>query len=122
MCSWKSTLQPTVALSKTEAEYMLMTQGIKECIWLHGLVKSFGLKVEKRVLFCDSQSALSLAKNPVYHKRTKHINEVKSLRGIWCRKETSKRDTEEPLAVREIPSQGGDCCLSDLDLAIYYPK
>ncbi|GKC87243.1 hypothetical protein Tco_1147892, partial [Tanacetum coccineum] len=48
--------------------------------------------------------------------------EVKSLRGIWCRKETSKRDTEEPLAVREIPSQGGDCCLSDLDLAIYYPK
>ncbi|GJS21580.1 retrovirus-related pol polyprotein from transposon TNT 1-94, partial [Tanacetum coccineum] len=131
--SWKSTLQPTVALSTTEAEYMSMTKGIKECIWLHGLVQSLGLKVEKPVLFCDSQSALSLAKNSVYHERTKHIDvrlnfirdvleEVKSLRGIWCRKETTKRDTEEPLVVGAIPSQGGDCCLSDLDLAIYYPK
>ncbi|GKD76273.1 retrovirus-related pol polyprotein from transposon TNT 1-94, partial [Tanacetum coccineum] len=37
--------------------------------------------------------------------------EVKSLRGIWCWKETTKRDTEEPLAVGEIPSQGqeGSC-------------
>ena len=59
--SWKSTLQPTVALSTTEAEYMSMTEGIKECIWLHGLVQSLGLKVEKPALFCDSQSALSLA-------------------------------------------------------------
>ncbi|GJZ93814.1 retrovirus-related pol polyprotein from transposon TNT 1-94 [Tanacetum coccineum] len=29
--SWKSTLQPTVALSTTEVEYMSMTEGIKEC-------------------------------------------------------------------------------------------
>nr|GEU84743.1 hypothetical protein [Tanacetum cinerariifolium] len=75
---------------------MSLTEGIKECIWLHGLVESLGLKVEKPALFCDSQIALSLAKNP----------EVKSLRGIWCRKETTKRDTEKPLAVGEIPSQG----------------
>nr|GEY61384.1 retrovirus-related Pol polyprotein from transposon TNT 1-94 [Tanacetum cinerariifolium] len=33
--SWKSTLQPTVTLPMTEAEYMSMTEGIKECIWLH---------------------------------------------------------------------------------------
>nr|GEV99696.1 retrovirus-related Pol polyprotein from transposon TNT 1-94 [Tanacetum cinerariifolium] len=72
--SWKSTLQPTVALSMTEAEYMSMTEGIKECIWLHGLVQSLGLKVEKPALFCDSQNALSLAKNSVYHERPKHID------------------------------------------------
>ncbi|GKG22038.1 hypothetical protein Tco_0384633, partial [Tanacetum coccineum] len=72
--SWKLTLQPMVALSTTEAECMSMTEGIKECIWLHGLVQSLGLKVEKPVLFFDSQSALNLAKNPVYHERTKHID------------------------------------------------
>ncbi|GKC60615.1 hypothetical protein Tco_1088213, partial [Tanacetum coccineum] len=32
----KSTLQPMVALSMTEAEYMSMTKGIKECIWEFG--------------------------------------------------------------------------------------
>nr|GEY64789.1 retrovirus-related Pol polyprotein from transposon TNT 1-94 [Tanacetum cinerariifolium] len=37
-------------------------------------------------------------------------------------KETTKRYTKEPLAVRETPCQGGDCFLSDLDLAIYYLK
>ncbi len=32
--SWKATLQPTVALSSTEAEYMAATEAIKEAIWL----------------------------------------------------------------------------------------
>ena len=31
--SWKSTLQATVALSSTEAEYMAITEAIKEAIW-----------------------------------------------------------------------------------------
>ncbi|GJR40730.1 retrovirus-related pol polyprotein from transposon TNT 1-94 [Tanacetum coccineum] len=92
--SWKSTLQPTVALSTTEVEYMSMTEGIKECIWLHGLVQSLGLKVEKLVLFSNNQSALSLAKNHVYHERTKYIDVLEE-----DRKETTERDTEEPLAV-----------------------
>nr|GEY10739.1 retrovirus-related Pol polyprotein from transposon TNT 1-94 [Tanacetum cinerariifolium] len=89
--SWKSTLQPAVALSTTKAEYMSMTEGIKD------------------------QSALSLAKNLVYHKRTKHIDvRLNFIRDVLeeDRKETTKRDNEEPLTVGEIPSQGGDCCLS----------
>ncbi|OMO73383.1 Integrase, catalytic core [Corchorus capsularis] len=71
---WKATLQATVVLSTTEAEYMSLTEGIKEGMWLHGLVDSLGLDVSKPVIYCDSQSALSLAKNPVYHERSKHID------------------------------------------------
>ena len=37
--SWKSQLQPVVALSTTEAEYIATTEGIKEGIWLQGLLQ-----------------------------------------------------------------------------------
>uniref|UniRef100_A0A3Q7EZJ0 Reverse transcriptase Ty1/copia-type domain-containing protein n=1 Tax=Solanum lycopersicum TaxID=4081 RepID=A0A3Q7EZJ0_SOLLC len=36
--SWKATLQPTVTLSTTEAEYMVLTEAAKEGIWLKGLL------------------------------------------------------------------------------------
>ncbi|KAI3458810.1 hypothetical protein Pfo_015473, partial [Paulownia fortunei] len=37
--SWKSTLQSTVALSTTEAEYMAVTEAVKEVIWLQSLLE-----------------------------------------------------------------------------------
>ncbi|RVW49359.1 Retrovirus-related Pol polyprotein from transposon TNT 1-94 [Vitis vinifera] len=72
--SWRASLQPTVALSTTEAEYMSLTEGVKEGMWLNGFLGSLGLNLSKPVIYCDSQSALCLAKNPVYHERTKHID------------------------------------------------
>nr|KYP49649.1 Retrovirus-related Pol polyprotein from transposon TNT 1-94 [Cajanus cajan] len=71
---WKTTLQPTVALSTTKAEYMSLTERVKEGIWLQGLIDSLGLNVQRCILYCDSQSALCLTKNPVYHERSKHID------------------------------------------------
>ena len=41
---------------------------------MHGLVGSFDLDAHKSIIYCDSQSALSLAKNPVYHESSKHID------------------------------------------------
>ena len=72
--SWKSTLQSTVALSTTEAEYMTITEADKEAIWLQGLLRELGIGQEEITIFCDSQSAIQLAKNQVYHARTKQID------------------------------------------------
>lgn len=72
--SWRSTLQSTVALSTTEAEYMAVTEAFKEAIWLHGLIKDLGINQKNVEVFCDSQSAICLAKNQVHHGRTKHID------------------------------------------------
>ncbi|XP_052291667.1 uncharacterized mitochondrial protein AtMg00810-like [Citrus sinensis] len=40
--SWKSTLQSIIGLSTTEAEYMAITEVVKEAIWLQGLLENLG--------------------------------------------------------------------------------
>ena len=70
--SWKSQLQPIVALSTTESEYI--TEALKEAIWLKGLISEIGMSKGDVVVFSDSQSGIQLAKNPVFHDRTKHID------------------------------------------------
>mgnify|MGYP007046881308 FL=1 len=47
---------------------------MKEAIWLALLCIELGLPKQNPVLHCDNQSARCLAKNPVYHARTKHID------------------------------------------------
>ncbi|KAL4323155.1 hypothetical protein GQ457_11G027600 [Hibiscus cannabinus] len=71
--SWVSKLQSVVATSITEAEYVAATQASKEAIWLKMLVEELGHKQEYVSLFCESQSALHLARNHAFHSRTKHI-------------------------------------------------
>uniref|UniRef100_A0A2N9J6C2 CCHC-type domain-containing protein n=1 Tax=Fagus sylvatica TaxID=28930 RepID=A0A2N9J6C2_FAGSY len=60
--------------STTEAEYMAVAEAAKEALWLKGLVKELGLNQGGVQMHCDSQSAIYLAKNQVYHARTKHID------------------------------------------------
>ncbi|CAL9235463.1 unnamed protein product [Arabidopsis halleri] len=72
--SWKSGLQKVVALSTTEAEYMALTEAIKEGVWLKGLAEELGFKQDYVEVMSDSQSAISLSKNSVHHERTKYID------------------------------------------------
>ena len=72
--SWKSQLQPIVALSTTESEYVAATKAFKEAIWLRALLSEIGFLDKNVVVFSDSQSAIQLCKNPVFHDRTKHID------------------------------------------------
>ena len=41
--SWNNKLQPTVAVSTSEAEYMAAAQAVKEALWLRTLLKDFGI-------------------------------------------------------------------------------
>ncbi|GJS90771.1 retrovirus-related pol polyprotein from transposon TNT 1-94 [Tanacetum coccineum] len=72
--SWKATLQHVVALSTTEAEYMALTEAVKEIIWLKGLLIELGVNLRSVVVNYDNQSAIHLSRNAMFHERTKHIN------------------------------------------------
>ncbi|KAH9684681.1 DNA (cytosine-5)-methyltransferase [Citrus sinensis] len=95
--SWKSSLQSVVALSTTEAEYIALTEVVKEAIWLRGLVSELRFKQEVVIVGCDSLSAIQLSKNPKYHVRTKHID----VRMHFIRDEISK----EVVNVVKVPSE-----------------
>ncbi|KAH7429742.1 hypothetical protein KP509_09G063700 [Ceratopteris richardii] len=71
--SWRSRLQECTTVSTTEAEYVAASEACKEALWLSRLACDMGLPQHVRHLLSDSQSAIALAKNPVYHAKTKHI-------------------------------------------------
>jgi hypothetical protein len=74
--SWASKLQPTVAASTTEAEYMAAAHATKEALWQKKLMLSFGQGSPEAPiqLYGDNQAALAIMKNPTYHQRAKHID------------------------------------------------
>lgn len=73
--TWESRKQCTVALSSTEAEYMALSDATKECIYLSKLFSELWDNNIKQVrILTDNRGSIKLAENPVFHKRTKHID------------------------------------------------
>ncbi|KAK1681900.1 hypothetical protein QYE76_042748 [Lolium multiflorum] len=72
--SWKATLQSVVAQSTTEAEYIAINEAGKESVWLKGLYAELCGDDSCINLFSDSQSAICLTKDQMFHERTKHID------------------------------------------------
>ncbi|MCO5553730.1 hypothetical protein L7F22_007256 [Adiantum nelumboides] len=72
--TWSSKKQPTVALSSTEAEYRGGAVAACEVAWLELLLGDLRIQVQRPVVIhCDNLSSIQLARNPVFHARTKHI-------------------------------------------------
>ena len=74
LVTWRSKKQSVVSRSSAEAEFLAMAHGICEGIWLRRVLKELKISDEEPMkMFCDNQSAISIAKNPVHHDRTKHV-------------------------------------------------
>jgi hypothetical protein len=73
--SWLSQKQTTVALSTAEAEYMALGLAVQEAIWLRRLLRDLNVATtEPTRIHEDNQGAIAMTKNPVGHKRNKHID------------------------------------------------
>lgn len=72
--TWKSQLQPTVALSSTEAEYRAITKAGQELVWLRNMMMKFGLDdTNPTTLESDNMGAIHLTTKSIFHGRTKHV-------------------------------------------------
>ncbi|KAL0449131.1 UNVERIFIED_CONTAM: Retrovirus-related Pol polyprotein from transposon TNT 1-94 [Sesamum latifolium] len=68
--AWKSSKQDTTADSTTEAEYIVASEAVKEAVWMKNYIQIAG----PVVIFYDYNGAISRAKEPRSHHRSKHIH------------------------------------------------
>ena len=72
---WGSRLQPTVALSTVEAEYMSLAAACQEILHVRQLLKSLGIKFSGPFkMFEDNHGCIALATNAMTTIRTKYID------------------------------------------------
>ncbi len=72
--SWKTQVQPTVALSTSESEYMALCASVQEAMFLRGILEDMSIKQETTVIFEDNQPCIRIAENRITSQRSKHIN------------------------------------------------
>ncbi|RVW64787.1 Retrovirus-related Pol polyprotein from transposon RE1 [Vitis vinifera] len=74
LVTWRSKKQSVVARSSAEAEFRAMAHEICERMWLQRILKELGIISNSTMtVLCDNKATISIAKNPVQHNRTKHV-------------------------------------------------
>ncbi|KAI5343251.1 hypothetical protein L3X38_011127 [Prunus dulcis] len=72
--SWASKKQHTISRSSTEAEYRALAIAAAELVWIRQLFCDLHVSLHiPPLIHCDNISAISLASNPVFHSRMKHL-------------------------------------------------
>ena len=80
--TWRSKKQTTIALSSTESEYIALSEAGREACWLRNLYEVLGYTQKlPNILKGDNDGSIAMARNPQFHKRSKHI----ATRWHWVR-------------------------------------
>ena len=98
---WSSKKQNCVSLSTAESEYIAAGSCCAQLLWMKQTLKDYGIHLKQVPLYCDNESTIKIANNPVQHSKTKHIE----IRHHFLRDHVVKEDidiihvnTEEQLA------------------------
>jgi hypothetical protein len=121
--SWSSRLQPTVAASTVEAEYLSAAQAVKEAMWFRKLGGDLGLDLGTVQIYCHNQGAIRLLKHPIASQRSKHIDVIhhfarervarKEVGFAHCRTEDMKAD----IMTKALAPGKFKKCKSDIGIA-----
>jgi hypothetical protein len=74
LVSWSSKKQNSVVLSTAEVEYITAGSCCTQILYLKQSLVDYNIKLGSVPLLCDNKSVVKIAKNPVLHSRTKHID------------------------------------------------
>jgi hypothetical protein len=65
-------LKNNLHLLNPEAEYVAAASCRSQILWIVYTMRDFGVIFERVPLMCDNTSVISVAKNPVFHRRMRH--------------------------------------------------
>jgi hypothetical protein len=74
--SWRISKQSVVAGSSTEAEYVVALEAVREAVWMKEFISELDVvpsALDPMVICCDNNGAIANAKEPSFHKNSKHI-------------------------------------------------
>ena len=96
-----------------------MAAAVREMKWIVPLVKDLGISPSTPVAFyCDSQAAIHIASNPVFHERTKHIErDCHSVRdaakvGLITMRHVRTKDQLADILTKVLGRLQSSCCRS----------
>ncbi|CAI7894688.1 unnamed protein product [Closterium sp. NIES-53] len=116
--AWESKKQVDQALSSVESEYIALFRAVREIVWQRRLLAELGEEQQGPTpLYCDSQGAIALAKNPVLHGLTKHMR----VKWHWTRSMVAAGEVElyyvkttgqpaDMMTKRLVEQQHWKCC------------
>ena len=87
---WSSKKQNCVSLSTAESEYIAAGSSCAQLLWMKQTLKDYGIHLKQVPLYCDNESAIKIANNPVQHSKTKHIE----IRHHFLRDHVMKEDID----------------------------
>jgi hypothetical protein len=61
------------SLLKNNLQYVATASCCTQILWNEHTKRDFGVSIERVPVMCDNTSAISIAKNPVFHKRMRHL-------------------------------------------------
>ncbi|CAI7752873.1 unnamed protein product [Closterium sp. NIES-53] len=116
--AWESKKQVDQALRSVESEYMALFRAVREIVWQRRLLAELGEEQQGPTpLYCDSQGAIALAMNPVFHGLTKHMR----VKWHWTRSMVAAGEVElhyvkttgqpaDMMTKRLVEQQHWKCC------------
>jgi hypothetical protein len=97
--SWSSRKQEVIAQSTAEAEYVAATAAVNQAIWIRKLMADLQMEQkESTQILVDNQVAIAIAKNLVFHGKTKHFKlklyflREGEIQLIYCKTENQNAD------------------------------
>ncbi|GJT60447.1 putative ribonuclease H-like domain-containing protein [Tanacetum coccineum] len=102
LISWQCKKQTIVANSTTEAEYVVAANCCRQVLWIQNQMLDYGFNFMNTKIHIDNESTICIAKNPVFHSKTKHIEIRHHFIIDSYEKKKAKRTTEISQSIRPI--------------------